>query len=170
MVLGGLLGSSLSLWEGAKALGEDIVVVPVISLDPSGRSKEARLFSARQEGPRAPGAAAPLPGSSVTAHHQTSVAWEDSALSEVDPRVPCDICCGQDRMPSLVCLAPVQGGLLVSVHVAPLWQTGLGFASAWTPSGCGPEVRPAAAGAPSQTARLPSGATGSRRTGSRCQS
>lgn len=164
MVLGGLLGSSLRLWQGPKALEEDTVMVLIISLDPLGRPKEAMLFSARQEGPGAQGRVAPWPGSAVTAQHQP-VPWEVSALTEVDLKMPCSICYGpKGRVPSLVCLAPIQGGL-VGVHVVPLWQTGLSFASAQSPLGCGPEIRPAAAGAPSQTAGLPSGTVGSR-----CQS
>lgn len=105
---------------------------------------------------------AQLPGLAVTAP-QTSVTWEGSAVSELDSRVPCGLCCGpKDRVPSSVCLAPVQGGLLVCVHVTLLWQTQLGFAGVWTPSGCGPEVRAVAAEGPSLTARVPSDAVGSR--------
>lgn len=132
--------------RGPKALGEDTVMVPIIRLDPLGRPKEARLFSARQEGPKARGAVAWLPGSAVTAPNLCCIRrlhrWKWTGGCHAAFAV------AQGQSACLSCLAPIQGGLLVCVRVAPLQQTGLGFAGAQTPLGCGPEVSPAAAGAP----------------------
>jgi len=66
-------------------------MVPVISLDPLGRPKEARLSSARQEGPRA---REQRPGCLFSYHSTRPLVRAKTALSEVDWRVPRGLCCG----------------------------------------------------------------------------